>query len=263
MARVRPFHRRSARIPRGRPAAPAATGETARRVGYGPAARGLGDPARRSPPAVRLSSPAAHRLTPPRETRWSSRATSRTVEGIRADQASDGRDRRRRRRAFARLVADVSPGHAALRPVDARCRAATRRRRWCRRRWSAFGRTPTLAADRAHRHVAAPRAFRLCIDALSRRRPSVAIDDVAEIVPDGKPLPGARLCGWTTSAPYAPRSRRFLRASARPSCSAISRASTRPTGASVMGVGEHAYKSLLARARRNLRAALSNGRATP
>src|SRR4051812_33503355 len=36
-------------------------------------------------------------------------------------------------------------------------------------------------------------AFRLCIDVLRRRRPSVAIDDIADIIPDAAPLASVRL----------------------------------------------------------------------
>jgi RNA polymerase sigma-70 factor (ECF subfamily) len=105
--------------------------------------------------------------------------------------------------------------------------------------------------------------FRLCIDGLRRRRPSVAIDEIAEFLPDAAPLPGARLVRLDDM--------RAIRA-AITALPARQRAAialchfqglNQAEGAAVLGVGEHAYESLLARARRNLRSALSNGRATP
>jgi RNA polymerase sigma-70 factor (ECF subfamily) len=106
-------------------------------------------------------------------------------------------------------------------------------------------------------------AYRLSIDALRRRRPSVALDDVADMLSDPTPLASHRLARLDDV--------RAIRA-AIAALPARQRAVVvlchfqglnQSEGAAVMGIGEHAYESLLARARRNLKIALSNGRATP
>jgi RNA polymerase sigma-70 factor (ECF subfamily) len=106
-------------------------------------------------------------------------------------------------------------------------------------------------------------AFRLCIDSLRRRRPSLPIDDVADVLPDEGPLPGARLQRLddvrAIRAAIAALPARQRAAIALCYFQGLNQAD----GAAVMGVGEHAYESLLARARRNLRATLSTGRTTP
>ncbi len=103
-------------------------------------------------------------------------------------------------------------------------------------------------------------AYRLCIDALRRRRPSVAIDDVAETLPDGAPLASVRLA-QLDDVRAIQRAVAELPARQR---AAISLCHFQGLGqaeaAAIMGVGEHAYESLLARARRNLKTALSTGR---
>jgi RNA polymerase sigma-70 factor (ECF subfamily) len=120
--------------------------------------------------------------------------------------------------------------------------------------WQPTGRIATWL----HRVV-----FRLCIDALRRRRPSVAIDEVADLIPDAAPLASARLARIEDV--------RAIRAAiaALPARQRVAivlchfQGLNQAEGAAVMGVGEHAYESLLSRARRNLRAALSKGRASP
>jgi RNA polymerase sigma-70 factor (ECF subfamily) len=106
-------------------------------------------------------------------------------------------------------------------------------------------------------------AYRLCIDALRRRRQAIALDEVADLLPDPTPLPGTRLRRLedvdTIRAAIASLPPRQRAALALCHFQGLNQAD----GASVMGVGEHAYESLLARARKNLRARLSNGRATP
>jgi RNA polymerase sigma-70 factor (ECF subfamily) len=106
-------------------------------------------------------------------------------------------------------------------------------------------------------------AYRLCIDMLRRRRPSVALDDVADELPDTAPLPGVRLRRLedvnairAAIAALPPRQRVAI-------VLCHFQGLNQAEGASVMGVGEHAYESLLSRARRNLKTKLSNGRATP
>jgi RNA polymerase sigma-70 factor (ECF subfamily) len=183
-------------------------------------------------------------------------------ERIRADQitmaaiaAGDGR-------AFARVVAD----HSAVLLRFARSvldsggdeaeevvQEALVRLWLTARSWQPTGRIATWL----HRV-----AFRLCIDALRRRRPSVAIDEVADVIPDAAPLPSARLARIEDV--------RSIRAAiaALPARQRVAivlchfQGLNQAEGAAVMGVGEHAYESLLSRARRNLRAALSKGRAT-
>jgi RNA polymerase sigma-70 factor (ECF subfamily) len=184
-------------------------------------------------------------------------------ERIRADQmtmaaiaAGDGR-------AFARVVADQSPvllrfARSVLDTGGDEAEEVVQEalvRLWLSARaWQPTGRIATWL----HRV-----AFRLCIDALRRRRPSVAIDDVADLIPDAAPLPSTRLARIDDV--------RSIRAAitALPARQRVAivlchfQGLNQAEGAAVMGVGEHAYESLLSRARRNLRTALSKGRATP
>jgi RNA polymerase sigma-70 factor (ECF subfamily) len=183
-------------------------------------------------------------------------------EHVRADQmamaaiaAGDGQ-------VFARVVAELSPvilrfARSVLASTDEADEVVQEAllRLWQNAdSWQPTGRISTWV----HRV-----AFRLCIDTLRRRRPSVPIDEVADVLPDAMPLPGSRLARLDDV--------RAIRA-AIAALPARQRAAivlchfqglNQTEGAAVMGVGEHAYESLLARARRRLRTTLSNGRATP
>lgn len=104
-------------------------------------------------------------------------------------------------------------------------------------------------------------AYRLSIDTLRKRRPSVAIEDVAETIADGGPLASARL----SHADEVRAIRAAVAALPERQRSAIVlchfQGLSQAEAAAVMGIGEHAYESLLARARRSLRATVA-GRGT-
>jgi RNA polymerase sigma-70 factor (ECF subfamily) len=104
-------------------------------------------------------------------------------------------------------------------------------------------------------------AYRLCIDRLRSRRPSVAIDDLADSIADSTPLASARL-GHLDDVRAI---RRAIGALPERQRTAIVlchfQGLAQSEAAAVMGIGEHAYESLLARGRRGLRASLAPGEA--
>ncbi len=100
-------------------------------------------------------------------------------------------------------------------------------------------------------------AYRLCIDALRASRPSVAIDDVAETIADDQPLASARLDHLdevrAIRAAIAALPERQRAAIVLCHFQGLGQAEA----SAVMGIGEHAYESLLSRARRGLRATVA------
>ncbi len=176
---------------------------------------------------------------------------------IHADQATMAAIAAGDTRAFARLVGQMtpvllrftqsilvaSPGEAEEVVQEALVRL------WQRAdAWQPNGRVVTWL----HRV-----AYRLAIDALRKRRPSVAIDDVAEVIADGKPLASTRL----DHADEVRAIRAAIAALPERQRSAIVlchfQGLAQAEAAAVMGIGEHAYESLLARARRSLRATVA------
>ncbi|CAN5313808.1 RNA polymerase sigma factor [soil metagenome] len=180
-------------------------------------------------------------------------------ERIRADQATMAAIAAGDRAAFARLVGAVSPlllrfARSTLAGNSADAEEVVQEaliRLWQQApSWRPAGRISTWL----HQVV-----YRLAIDQLRRRRPTVDLDGAAEFV-DGAPLPGARL---------------LLRDNVRAVQEAVAALPARQRAAivlchyqglsqseaaGVMGVGEDAYESLLARGRRSLRAALGSGK---
>lgn len=164
------------------------------------------------------------------------------------------------RAAFSRLVGELTPlllrfarATLASNPADAEEVVQESMIRLWRQAatWRPEGRISTWL----HRV-----AYRLCIDHLRRRRLSVEIDGSAADIADSAPLPGTRL---------------ILREDARAVQAAVAALPMRQRtaivlchyqglgqmdAAAVMGIGEDAYESLLARARRSLRAALAGGK---
>ncbi len=102
-------------------------------------------------------------------------------------------------------------------------------------------------------------AYRLCIDRLRRRRPSVDIDSVEADLADPAPLPGARLVQLedATAVQAAVASLPERQRVAIVLCHF--QELTQAEAAGIMGIGEEAYESLLARGRRRLRAMLAGG----
>ncbi len=160
-------------------------------------------------------------------------------------------------RVFARLVAEMTP--VLLRLTQSILVASpgeaeevvqeTLVRLWQRAgTWQPNGRIATWL----HRV-----AYRLCIDALRSRRPSIAIDDVAETIADGQPLASTRLGHRdeirAIRAAIAALPERQRTAIVLCHFQGLGQAEA----AAVMGIGEHAYESLLARARRGLRATVA------
>ena len=102
-------------------------------------------------------------------------------------------------------------------------------------------------------------AYRLCIDRLRRRRPSVDIDALEDDLVDPEPLPVSRLTRLedvrAVQAAVAGLPERQRTAIVLCHYQGLSQAEA----AAVMGIGEAAYESLLARGRRRLRATLADG----
>jgi RNA polymerase sigma-70 factor (ECF subfamily) len=101
-------------------------------------------------------------------------------------------------------------------------------------------------------------AYRLVIDNLRRRRPAVQIETMEDEIEDDVPAPDARLMqaddvGAVRAAVGALPERQR---SALVLCHF--QEMNQIEAAAVMGIGEHAYESLLARARRRLRVLLSD-----
>lgn len=105
--------------------------------------------------------------------------------------------------------------------------------------------------------------YRLCIDRLRRQRPSVDIEAVEEDLTDPAPLPGARLMHLedvhAVQAAVASLPARQRTAIVLCHYQGLSQAEA----AAVMGIGEVAYESLLARGRRRLRALFADGGEEP
>jgi RNA polymerase sigma-70 factor (ECF subfamily) len=105
--------------------------------------------------------------------------------------------------------------------------------------------------------------YRLSIDALRRRRLSVDIDGIGVDFVDDAPLPEQRLAlredARAVQAAVAALPVRQRTAIVLCHYQGLSQADA----AGVMGIGEDAYESLLARGRRSLRAALAGGKEGP
>jgi RNA polymerase sigma-70 factor (ECF subfamily) len=105
--------------------------------------------------------------------------------------------------------------------------------------------------------------YRLCIDRLRRLRPAVDLDAVADDLADPAPLPGARLARLedvrAVQAAVAALPERQRTAIVLCHYQGLAQAEA----AVVMGLGEEAYESLLARARRRLRARFADGGGEP
>jgi RNA polymerase sigma-70 factor, ECF subfamily len=105
--------------------------------------------------------------------------------------------------------------------------------------------------------------YRLCIDRLRRLHPAIDLDAVADNLADPAPLPGVRLA-WledvrAVQAAVAALPERQRAAIVLCHFQGLGQAEA----AAVMGLGEEAYESLLARARRRLRARFADGGGEP
>ncbi len=102
-------------------------------------------------------------------------------------------------------------------------------------------------------------AYRLCIDRLRRQRPSVTVDALEDDLADPAPLPSARLMHLedvhAVQAAVAALPERQRAAIVLCHFQGLGQAEA----AAVMGLGEEAYESLLARGRRRLRAQFAKG----
>ena len=102
-------------------------------------------------------------------------------------------------------------------------------------------------------------AYRLCIDRLRQRRPSIDIEALEDDLVDPEPLPVSRLTRLedvrAVQAAVAGLPERQRAAIVLCHYQGLSQAEA----AAVMGIGEAAYESLLARGRRRLRATLVDG----
>jgi len=182
---------------------------------------------------------------------------------IHADQAvmaaiADGDDA-----AFSRLVRDLAPvllrfARAALTVSPAEAEEVVQEvliRLWQQAAtWQPEGRISTWA-----HHV----TYRMCIDRLRRQRPSVAIDTLEDALTDPAPLPGTRLMHLedirAVQAAVAALPERQRTAIVLCHYQGLSQAEA----SAVMGLGEEAYESLLARGRRRLRARFADGGEKP
>jgi RNA polymerase sigma-70 factor (ECF subfamily) len=100
-------------------------------------------------------------------------------------------------------------------------------------------------------------AYNLCVDRIRRQRPSVAIEDVSDVLGDGADPADERMI----AADEAERLRQALELLPDRQRTALLlrhfQDLPQAEAAAVMGIGEHAYESLIARARRRLRALLA------
>lgn len=148
---------------------------------------------------------------------------------------------------LARSLLEASPGEAEEVVQEALIRL------WRQaERWQPNGRISTFL----HRV-----AYRLAIDRLRRRRPSVAIDDVEDLIEVPRELGAeARLVRLDDAAAI----RKAIAGLPERQRAALLLCHFQGLGqaeaAAVMGIGEAAYESLLARARRKLRADLAGGK---
>ena len=101
--------------------------------------------------------------------------------------------------------------------------------------------------------------YRLCIDRLRRQRPAIDLEAVEEDLADPAPLPGARLAQLedvravqAAVAALPPRQRTAI-------VLCHFQGLAQAEAAAIMELGEEAYESLLARARRRLRARFADG----
>ena len=105
--------------------------------------------------------------------------------------------------------------------------------------------------------------YRLCIDRLRRLRPAVDLDAVEDGLADPAPLPGVRLARLedvrAVQAAIAALPERQRAAIVLCHFQGLGQAEA----AAVMGLGEAAYESLLARGRRRLRAVFADGGGEP
>ena len=105
-------------------------------------------------------------------------------------------------------------------------------------------------------------AYRLAIDAVRRRRPSVTIESVETELEDEAPVPDARLMQIDDVNAVRAAVARLPERQRTALLLCHFQDMGQGEAALVMGIGERAYESLLARARRRLKALLGDGRTT-
>jgi RNA polymerase sigma-70 factor (ECF subfamily) len=101
--------------------------------------------------------------------------------------------------------------------------------------------------------------YRLCIDALRRQRASVPIDSVEADLPDTGPAPDDGLLRTDDVGAVRAALERLPERQRSAIVLCHFQELSQAEASSVMGIGESAYESLLARARRRLRVLLSDG----
>jgi RNA polymerase sigma-70 factor, ECF subfamily len=101
-------------------------------------------------------------------------------------------------------------------------------------------------------------AYRLCIDRLRRRRPSVGIDEVQDDLEDPAPAPDQRLIRVAQAGAVRAAIARLPERQRVAILLCHFQQLSQAEAAAVMAVGEEAYESLLARGRRRLRVLLAD-----
>jgi RNA polymerase sigma-70 factor (ECF subfamily) len=99
--------------------------------------------------------------------------------------------------------------------------------------------------------------YRLCIDALRRRRPSVGLETIENDLEDGEPVPEERLIRLDEARSVRAAIARLPERQRTAILLCHFQNLSQAEASTIMGIGESAYESILARARRKLRVVLA------